>query len=689
MMAEIDLTSLNRAYRQGEQDRQNSFNINGTPLDDRIELYNGNIFGGAGNDYVARLDPDNGSVSINFWNAERGVRIHLAEGWAEDGMGGLDTLVNIISATGSQNDDYFWGDRYNNYFYGQAGHDVINGGAGIDSIGVAGITDTNGHFRETLLSELLIDVSADGRTAVVQDPTGTGQYFRYDLYDVEFVYGLTENNEYALLELSGLIQPSTVALTTVAAGPDYRWNLHQPLGTAASLTYSFMAETHLGAGKRALSQSEQTVVRNAMALVSSFTGLSFTEVEESAQNVGQIRWGVSQQSNSKGLTWLPQLANLTGQAGDILMDEESMLYLQEGGQGLEAILHELGHALGLRHPVNSASNDQWAQVAAERFNTAQLTVMAQPKIAEDLARADFGLLDIAALRYLYGAKEVNTASSIYKLVDSDGQSLKTIVDDGGHDIVDCSALSSGVRVNLVDGTTWDIGLTKDGVQATNNMATAIGSFLESVVGTAFDDVLIGNAHNNQFTPGKGNDWIEGGEGLDTIYLPEQKTNYVLGDSENALELWSVNTVTGLKYLTDIERLVFSDSAVAWDLDGNAGLVAKILGAVFGPDAVKNTLYAGIGLDLMDGGFSYSQLMGLAIDTKLGIGASHAQVIDMLYKNLTKTPADSTAIAYWSGLLDQGLFSHESLAIMAAELDLNKQNINLTGLVDTGLEYMPV
>lgn len=686
-VAEVDLTLLNRVYRQSVQDRQNYVNVNGTAQDDRIEIYNGNIFAGAGNDYIARIDPTSGDVRVNFWNAERGVRINLAEGWAEDGVGGRDTLVNILSATGSQSDDYFWGDANNNYFYGQAGHDVIDGGAGIDSIGVASFEDKNGKFREPLLSELVIQVSADGRNAIVLDPTATGKYFKYELHDVEYIWGLNDNNEYAQLELSSLIQPRTVALTTIAAGPDYRWNLSRDIGTPIALTFSFMKDSNSSA--RAMNSSEKAVVRDAMALVSSFTGLSFTEVQESDQAMGQIRWGVSQQSNSKGYTWLPQAANLSTQAGDIWMDEESMLYLQIGDQGLEALLHELGHALGLRHPINSDANDAWLQVASDNFNTPQLTVMAQPKTPANLARADFGVLDIAALRYLYGTRKLNANDSVYKMLDSDGQSLKTLVDDGGIDTVDCSGLSSGVSVNLASGKLWDIGTTKDGIQATNNMATSLDTVLESVIGTAYDDVLLGNSQSNQFTPGKGNDWIDGAEGLDTVYVSGIKSDWMLNLANGNKELWSGISNAGFKTLTNIERVVFSDSAIAWDLDRHAGQVAKILGAVFGRESVQNKQYAGIGLSLLDQGFTYIQVMGLAIDAKLGIGADHAQVINMLYQNLLQVSADSVAVSYWSNQIELGIFTQAGLAVMAADLDINLQNIKLAGLAINGLDYLPV
>ena len=49
----------------------------------------------------------------------------------------------------------------------------------------------------------------------------------------------------------------------------------------------------------------------------------------------------------------------------------------------------------------------------------------------------------------------------------------------------------------------------------------------------------------------------------------------------------------------------------------------------------------------------------------------------------------SAIAYWSGQLTQGTYTQSSLAVMAADLDLNKQNINLTGLMVNGMEYVPL
>jgi serralysin len=140
-------------------------------------------------------------------------------------------------------------------------------------------------------------------------------------------------------------------------------------------------------------------------------------------------------------------------------------------------------------------------------------------------------------------------------------------------------------------------------------------------------------------------------------------------------------------LTSIERLEFADVGIAYDLAGNAGTTAKIIGAVFGAATLANKNYVGIGLDRLDGGMSYENLMQLALDVKLGANASNAAVVTLLYTNLVGTAPTATAMAYYKGLLDAGSFSQAGLAVHAADLPHNAANIGLVGLASTGIEYV--
>lgn len=132
----------------------------------------------------------------------------------------------------------------------------------------------------------------------------------------------------------------------------------------------------------------------------------------------------------------------------------------------------------------------------------------------------------------------------------------------------------------------------------------------------------------------------------------------------------------------------SSSGVAYDLFGGAGQVARTLGAVFGASAVRNEGYAGIGLSLVDGGVGYEALMDLALQARLGPAPSHAAVVDLLYTNVVGASPSAAERDFYVGLLDGGVYTPGSLGVLAAQSSLNAANIDLVGLSQTGLAYLP-
>ena len=183
----------------------------------------------------------------------------------------------------------------------------------------------------------------------------------------------------------------------------------------------------------------------------------------------------------------------------------------------------------------------------------------------------------------------------------------------------------------------------------------------------------------------GNDSLEGGAGIDTAVFSGARASYTLARGNAATTLTS--SAEGSDTLSSIERLKFSDMSVALDLTGNAGITAKTLGAVFGPEGLANRQYVGIGLQLLDAGMSYAALMQAALAARLGAGASNTSVVNLLYTNVIGSAPGTADLALYKGLLDSGAMTQAALGVLAADTAFNTTRINLTGLAGTGIEYL--
>ncbi|MBK6471743.1 MAG: M10 family metallopeptidase C-terminal domain-containing protein [Betaproteobacteria bacterium] len=309
-------------------------------------------------------------------------------------------------------------------------------------------------------------------------------------------------------------------------------------------------------------------------------------------------------------------------------------------------------------------------------------------------------VDIDAIQYLYGPNLAhNAGNTVYTFV-STVRYNETIWDGGGNDtiVVDGSA---DAGISLVPGT-WssvgvpltfsnrnpDLSLADPRPDLTDPLTVYIYDtvLIENAIGGGGNDVLIGNAAGNWLQGGAGNDGLDGGLGIDLAVYGAVRASAAVAATATGFSVTS--DLDGADTLVNVERLQFADSALALDLDGNAGTVAKVLGAVFGRDEVANEVYAGIGLYYIDGGMAYESLMQLAIDARLGIGASHPAVVDLLYANVVGVPPGDADRTHFVGLLDSRAYTVAGLGVMAADIDLNVTNINLIGLAQQGLEYAP-
>ena len=216
-----------------------------------------------------------------------------------------------------------------------------------------------------------------------------------------------------------------------------------------------------------------------------------------------------------------------------------------------------------------------------------------------------------------------------------------------------------------------------------------------VWGTANEDKLVLREGNETAQLGAGNDRVEGksgddkifgGDGTDTAIWIGNKKQYQISSTAKEWSVRSLTTNEGIDMLVEVERLQFNDVRLALDLNGNAGTTAKILGAVFGKESLSNKNYVGIGLHFLDSGWTYDNLAGLALDA--ADAKKNDQIVSLLWNNVIGTKPTAADKQPFIALLENGM-SAGALAHLAADTSFNITNINLVGLAQTGIEYIPV
>jgi hypothetical protein len=178
--------------------------------------------------------------------------------------------------------------------------------------------------------------------------------------------------------------------------------------------------------------------------------------------------------------------------------------------------------------------------------------------------------------------------------------------------------------------------------------------------------------------------IDGGLGIDTSVYNADSTDFTIIKLQETNKFKLTNQSGSIQDLiSNVERIKFTDKSLALDTNGNAGITAKILGAVFGKESISNKSYVGIGLQFLDAGWTYDNLAGLALDAA---GAkTNDQIVSLLWKNVIGTTATNNDKAPYIAMLESGM-TPGALAHLAADTSFNTTNINLTGLALTGIEY---
>lgn len=651
--------------------------------DDVIAWTSGQIYGGPGNDTIIFLEGAT-SARANYGDSPVGVFVDLKAGYALDGWGTRDQLVNVKALNLSNFADTVIGSDGDDNINWSYGGDSIDGGAGEDTIW---FNPDNTRFWQVKASE-------DLSTFLFQWVNLDGWGDTMVLNNVERIDLNPSSGSRSSVELLSFVDWQNQGMKAVMEGGSARWNAQSSMGTPTTVTYAFMSAIPSygdgagGSGFQALSESQKAQLRKAFDAASMVCGLRFKELSDG--DTAQIRIGVNQQTNTKGYSFSPD-SSQAALAGDIWLDVETVVDLSTGKEGFWVMLHELGHALGLRHPALVGQAKGQATITAQQDNMGY-SVMSENLGLSGRFPESFSVYDVLALQALYGPSQSNLGNSTYVVGNASGFGLKTLVDGSGWDIIDASQSSIGVTVNLNPGSLSSVGRTPDDYAAFENLAIAYGTIIEQVNGSVYDDVLIGSKGNDWFVPGEGNDQIDGSAGFDTVVMagPRAAFSFSVSPFSGRTIITAIDGVSGSDSLTGIERLKFTDGGVAFDMDGAAGRVVKLMATVLGQKSLQAPALVNRYLAMADSAMSADRMADWMLNddefsSQWGQRTDNS-VANALVQHVFQRAPNADERAYVVSLLQE--YGQGVIAMVASNLGLLTDQIDLVGLSQLGLPYGP-
>ena len=281
--------------------------------------------------------------------------------------------------------------------------------------------------------------------------------------------------------------------------PDARWNfplaagspIDDPagIGAAVTLNYSFLTAAPSSEIKdfRAFNSTEMQATREILAAMSTVANITFVETATG----GTLTFAVNDQEEdgTMGYAYYPEYTY--SDEGGVIKDVAKVDYaggvwmsryfpwtanaFQPGGSGYSTLIHEIGHALGLRHPFveeedeegeDSRSSESYA--LDTRLDNLAYTLMSYTQHPYSLVGIREGAgededpylyvdpetlmhFDIAALQYLYGANtSYATGDDVYTFLNN-RPLIKTIWDAGGVDTFSAANFTLGCVIDLRAG----------------------------------------------------------------------------------------------------------------------------------------------------------------------------------------------------------------------------------------------
>ncbi|HAV4464771.1 putative Ig domain-containing protein [Acinetobacter baumannii] len=650
------------------------------------------LFGGAGNDQLyGGKDNDilYGGANDDLIKGEDGNDII----YGGDG--------NDIFLFGGEGNDILYGEDANDKIHGDSGDDIIFGGTGNDNLQGGQGSDlyvfSIGDGTDTIVEEvsdiaslnyqnfIYFTFNSDQIRGVIRD--GYDLIIKYDQYNqddqviVKDYYKVRNTNNHSYLDSKGIFDQieisevrfedgvvwDTAKIMEMAPPPRENELPPDPLDGVAYfidalvtrgditlqgktiITYAFPAND--------LSNHQYYTPEQVIAVgkaLNKFAEILNIQFVQSEMGSGDLKFYLDDLSSADASAAAGYASAQTGEIHLNSLIFEVSSDLGEGSNGFEVLLHEISHALGLKHPFE-------APVLPELENNQNNTLMSYT--SNGVNDTNLKLYDLASLQYLHGVNQnVHVGNDTYTFAD------KYIWDGNGIDTFNAFTLTQNVYIDLNAGGWSYIGQKSQSILDEGQTFIGYGTVIENAIGGIGDDTLISNAANNLLQGGAGKDtYIFNGNfghdqiidvdhnnkiiilnnGLDNLNLVLAEDTILLLNSNSSIQL-DINQfesiiINGITYLKNDFIANFGGYiSVNHDyfLESNQNNVV-ILGTgdfhIVGNDldnkiignSGNNTISAGDGNDTLQGGFGNDEINGGTGDDTLIGGLGN----DVLYGGL--------------------------------------------------------
>jgi Ca2+-binding RTX toxin-like protein len=647
--------------------------LNGSITDEDIYGRAGDdsITGGGGHDQLYGGDGDDFLASGNTTAADGSAAPFvdtvgdLLDGGAGDdildGAGGADTLL------GGTGDDILLGEDGNDTLDGGDGLNVMLGGAGDD------------HYEIHSRNDLVYDSAGHDSGTIYLD------WYKTDpsVDDWTWAKGVQKVPYW----IDALVY---AGMPAVAAG----------FGTAKTIYYSF-AQTppeFFNAtdkdGFKAFNSAQIAYTKQVLAYIESVIDVHFVETAD-AEGQDTIVFANNSQKDSAGygvpLDLLRSSARVMVDASALALNPER----DNGAEFLRVVTHEIGHALGLKHPF--ADPDATGGASIGPFLPASdddLVYTEMSYTGDEHHPGTFSPLDIAALQYIYGAAPTDHGTDTRWIM---GTSFALIGDGGGIDVIDGMAQTQNLTIFLDDGYWSYIGAKADSITARGQFSINIGTTIEDAIGGSGNDHISGNEVDNDIAGGAGNDVLRGeagndklagGAGLDTAAYAGAHDGFVLAQGNGTMTVTDKSGAEGVDTLSGVERVVFSDGALAFDLTGSAGQAYRLYAAAFDrkPDVAGLTYWIGV----MDAGQPLLQVAtnftkSDEFTAMYGATRTPEVFLTKLYEHILHRAPDAAGYAFWLDSMHKGVSEGQVLADFGESAENVAQVI---AQIQNGIWYTP-